>query len=111
MINEQIEIVKSIARSIPEPWDGISINVEIDDVKGSETLSEDGDYCFEGKTEQLFLSVESERLFREMRKKMAENDSENRFWTVCNLKITSDGNYKFEFSYGKTDRINKLKNY
>jgi|GEM_PF-6026491 len=108
MVNDQIEIVKSIARSISESWDEITLNVEIDDVKGSETLSEDGDYWVNGKSEQLFLSVESENLFRTLRKKMADNDSENRFWTACDLKITSDGNYKFEFSYGPTVRINKL---
>ena len=109
MSNElQVEIVKAVAKSVSQSWDRITLNVEIGDVCGSETVSEDGDAWLNGKNEQIFLDYATERLFRQLRQVMGENDSESRCWTVCDLEIMSDGRYNFEFSYDAPKRITEL---
>lgn len=122
----QIDIVKSVARSIKGDWDKVTLNIEIGDVCGSETLSP---MCYKwlGDTkEQVFPTLETKTYFRQLRHEMGatpkqtkpgmlsklfgfgNKDNKNCMWSVCDLVITSDGKYNFNFSYEEPKRITDL---
>ena len=109
MIQElQIEIVKAIVNSVSQQWDRITFNIEAGDVAGSETLSEDGDAWLNGESDQIFLDYATELLLRQLRKEMAAGDPDSRCWSVCDIEVTSDGRYSYDFSYDAPKRITEL---
>lgn len=58
-----------------------------------------------GKPEQVNfrLSDEAENGFERIAEILHKQKGE--YWTVCNLTIESDGNYKFDFSYDEPYRL------
>ena len=108
IIEKQVEIVKVIASSIRKPWSRIVFNVEVGDVDGSEIVSGLGHFWIEENKEQMFLSGFACQLFRDLRSLMKDNDSRDRAWSICDIEISSDGKYNFQFSYDAPKRISEL---
>ncbi len=107
-IELQESIVREIVENIKENWDRLTVNIEIDDIDG-ELVSSDESDTWQGETSEEFdLTFEASEYFENLRDSMAQFDKESRNWTICDLEILSDGNYKFNFSYDKPPRLSEL---
>jgi len=104
----QDDLVRALASSIPDEWDLIKVNVEIDEVHGEIVVSPDGDYFLGDKGEQLRFKIDLIDLFKGLRELMGKQNTQK--WTVCYLNVSSDGKYEFKFSYDQPPRLTKLKN-
>ena len=105
-IEIQQDIVKEIAYSIQENWEKISLNLEIDSVHGEIVMSPKGKYFTNGEERELRLNIDITDLFEDLREKMSAGSG---YWTICELDILSNGDFKFNFSYDEPERLAKLK--
>ena len=92
-IEFQKNVVQEVAGLVGPGWEKITVNIEIDDVEGDE----------------LRLDIVARNSFKKLREVMAQNDKENRAWTICDLEIQNDGQFKFKFSYDEPPRLATLK--
>ncbi|MGP5326831.1 immunity protein YezG family protein [Vreelandella titanicae] len=101
--------VQEIALLVPQKWDKVQLNIEIDDIEGELVISPKGKYFIGDELYELRLGVDATNAFKELRKVMAQNDRESRAWTICDLEIQNDGQYNFQFSYDEPPRLATLK--
>lgn len=108
-IDIQENLVREVAGIVPETWEKITINIEIDDLDGEIVKSDESDYWVKDDFEEFDLTFEAYELFSMLRQVMAKNDATNRLWTICDLEILSDGSFEFKFSYDEPPRLATLK--
>lgn len=105
----QEKTVVELAEIAPDNWDTISVNMEIDEIDGETVMSPSAELVFDNETVELELTIDVTDCFEELRTAMKQGDSAGRAWTICNLKVDSDGNYNFDFSYAEPPRLGALK--
>lgn len=93
----------------PPVWDKLTVNMEIDDIDGEIVSSEESDLWVNGESKELDLTFEASEYFEKLREIMTQNDRENRAWTICDLEIQNNGQFKFTFSYDEPPRLATLK--
>ncbi|MFK3863683.1 antitoxin YezG family protein [Pseudoalteromonas rhizosphaerae] len=111
-MNDNIQelLIIEIAQNINSEWDKLTINIEIDDIDGRLVSSDDSEVWLNGEVEEFDLTYETSEYFEQLREIMAKNDLENRYWTICDLEVLSDGTFKYKFSYDEPPRLSALKN-
>jgi len=108
-IKLQESTVIEVASLAPAGWSKITVNIEIDDVDDELVLSPQAFYYNGDSRHELRLGIDATDYFEELRQDMAENDGNNRAWTVCDLEINPDGKFNFRFSYDEPQRLSALK--
>jgi|SRR5690554_5068904 len=108
-IELQESAVQEVASLAPPGWDKIHMNIEIDDVDGEIVVSPKAKFFIGGVPSELRLGIDATDAFEELREVMAKNDNENRAWTICDLEIQNDGQFKFHFSHDEPPRLATLK--
>ena len=111
-MNDNIQelLIIEIAQNIDSEWDKLTINIEIDDIDGELVSSDNSEIWFNEEVEEFDLTFEASEYFEQLREVMAKNDLENRYWTICDLEVLSDGAFKYNFSYDEPPRLSALKN-
>ena len=111
-MNDNIQelIIIEIAQNIDCEWDKFTINIEIDDIDGELVSSDESEIWFNEEVEEFDLTFEASEYFEQLREIMSKNDLENRYWTICDLEVLSDGAFKYKFSYEEPPRLSTLKN-
>lgn len=108
-IEFQKNVVQEVAGLVGPGWEKITVNIEIDDVEGEIVVSPEADVWYDGSADELRLDIVARNSFKKLREVMAQNDKENRAWTICDLEIQNDGQFKFKFSYDEPPRLATLK--
>lgn len=105
----QEKIVIEIANGFDSRWDSICVNIEIDDIDDEVVQSEMSFVFYDGIKEEFDLENEVYDLFEELRNQMYHSSSDGKLWTICDLRISENGEYKFLFSYDAPPRLSSLK--
>jgi hypothetical protein len=105
----QRAIVMALARDIPEAWERIVVNYEMQEEGGGVTEDRLGFYIAKDaagslREAELAFSPEVKRLFREMNDEIQR--SEGGRWGTCDLVVDQRGKFRFTFSYDPPKRIN-----
>ncbi|WP_445363545.1 hypothetical protein ACJJIQ_02040 [Microbulbifer sp. ANSA003] len=110
MIKElQKNTVYEVIDLAPKDWINISVNIEIDEIDGEIVLSPSGSVLVPDGDKELDLGIDATDCFEELRQSMADVDSGNRAWTICDLNISNDGEFEFGFAYSTPPRLSMLK--
>ncbi len=108
-MNLQKAIVAALARGIPDAWERIVVNYEMQEEDGGLTEDRRGFYIAKGPTGELrksdlAFSPEVKAMFREMNDEIRRAEGER--WGTCDLVVDQPGKFRFSFSYGPPKRIN-----
>ena len=106
----QNELVATLANAVRKPWRFIAVNIEIDEIDGQKTEN-----CLMLRWAKRFRKLvrRDEELpsvcygqFRLLRDRMIPHS--DRPWQSCTLVVSSEGRYRFEFSYDPAKRLNGI---
>jgi hypothetical protein len=108
-MNLQKAIVTALAREIPDAWERIVVNYEMQEEDGGLTEDRLGFYIEKDaagnlRESELAFTPEVKRLFREMNDEIRRSEGER--WGTCDLVVDQPGKFKFSFSYDPPKRIN-----
>jgi Protein of unknown function, DUF600 len=108
-MNLQRAIVTALARDLPDAWERIVVNYEIQEEDGGLTEDRLGFYIAKDaaggfRESELAFTPEVKRLFREMNDEVQRSEGER--WGTCDLVVDQPGKFKFSFSYDRPKRIN-----
>ena len=108
-MNLQKAIVTALARDIPDAWERIVVNYEMEEEDDGLTEDRLGFYIAKDavaglREAQLAFSPEVKSLFREMNDEIQR--SEGQRWRTCDLVVDQPGKFRFSFSYDPPKRLN-----
>lgn len=109
VMNLQKAIVSALARSIPDAWERIVVNYEMQEEDGGLTEDRLGFYIAKGSTgdlreSDLVFSPEVEAMFREMNDEIKRTAGDR--WGTCDLVVDKSGEFRFKLAYDPPKRIN-----
>jgi len=106
----QEAIVTSLARAIPQAWERIVVNYEMEEQEGGAIIHNRlGFYIAKdagGNLHKAELRVgsEVEDMFRDMSDEFQRTVGER--WGTCDLVVDPPGKFRFDFAYDPPKRIN-----
>ena len=109
ILHLQENIIHEVAGILPERWDKVTINLEIDLVDDEIVISPKNKYFIKDKPHELRLGIDITNSFKELRREMQKNDIQHSAWTICDLEILNDGTFNYQFSYGEAPRLASLR--
>jgi hypothetical protein len=109
VMNLQKAIVTALARGIPDAWERIVVNYEMQEEDGGLTEDRLGFYIAKDPTgdlreSDLVFSPEVKTMFREMNDETKRTAGDR--WRTCDLVVDKSGEFRFKFSYDPPKRIN-----
>lgn len=109
ILHLQKSIIHEVDGVLPDHWDKVTINIEIDFVDDEIVVSPKNKYFIKDKSYELCLGIDITDSFEELREMMKKNDAQHSAWTICDLEILSDGTFNYKFSYGEPPRLASLR--
>jgi Protein of unknown function, DUF600 len=109
VMNLQKAIVTALARGIPDAWERIVVNYEMQEEDDGLTEDRLGFYIAKDPTGELresdlVFSPEVKAMFREMNDEIKRTAGDR--WGTCDLVVDKSGEFRFKFSYDRPKRIN-----
>jgi hypothetical protein len=109
IMNLQKAIVWALARTIPDAWERIVVNYEMQEEDGGLVGDRLGLYISKApagnlRQSDLGFSPELKEMFRELNNETQRTEGER--WGTCDLVVDQPGRFLFNFSYDPPKRIN-----
>jgi hypothetical protein len=109
IMNLQKAIVAALARGIPDAWERIVVNYEMQEEDGGLTEDRRGFYITKDpagnlRKAELAFGPELKAMFREMNDEIQR--TEGKRWGTCDLEINPSGKFRFSLSHDPPKRIN-----
>jgi len=108
-MNLQKAIVTPLTRGIPDAWERIVVNYEMQEEDDGSTEDRLGLYIAKGPTgdlreSELVFSPEVRAMFREMNNEIKRTTGDR--WGTCDPVVDKSGEFRFKLSYDRPKRIN-----
>lgn len=108
-MNLQKAIVTVLTRGIPDAWERIVVNCEMQEEDDGSTEDRLGLYIAKGPTgdlreSELVFSPEVRAMFREMNNEIKRTTGDR--WGTCDPVVDKSGEFRFKLSYDRPKRIN-----
>lgn len=109
VLDLQENIIHEIVGVLPNHWEKVAINIEIDSIDGEIVISPKSKYFIQGNIHEFSLEIDATDGFEELREEMKKNDAQHSAWTICDLEILNDGTFNYKFSYEEAPRLASLR--
>jgi hypothetical protein len=109
VMNLQKAIMTALTRGIPDAWERIVVNCEMQEEDDGSTEDRLGLYIAKGPTgdlreSELVFSPEVRAMFREMNNEIKRTTGDR--WGTCDPVVDKSGEFRFKLSYDRPKRIN-----